>query len=76
MTWIKEDGISSPPQNDNYDCSTYKVPVIYLTHQGYRDLSCAWADVQDGDVLWFCDAKDCEKILYWLSDIPEWLKLK
>ena len=60
-----------PPQNDRYDCSSYVVPVVYLNHKGHRELSVAWADVQDGDILWFCDAKDCDRVLFWLDGVPE-----
>lgn len=75
MEWIKVEDLSSPPQTEYYDCATIKVPVVYLTIHGYRDLSCAWADVQDGDILWFCDAKDCDRVLYWLNEFPEWHSL-
>lgn len=76
MKWVKASNPdTSPPQNDNYDCSTYKVPVVYLTKQGYRDISAAWADVQDGDIIWFCDAKNCDKVLFWLEDMPNWTNL-
>jgi len=72
--WVSvKDG--TPEQSDSYDCSTIKVPVIYLTKMGYRDISIAWADVQDGDTLWFCAAQDSDRVLFWLDGVPDWTNL-
>lgn len=72
MKWI-DASEQDPPQNDNYDCSTIKVQIIYQDKGGHKKTTMAWADCQDGDTIWFLDNNDGYGfILYWLDDVPDW----
>ena len=69
--WISVDEYE-PPQNNNYDFGTIEVPVLFTSDgDKWLSLGIGWADVQDGDVIWFVNgAKHPYEVKFWLDDIP------